>query len=387
MSTWINFKEIREQIRIGDVLEQHHVQLKVRGDKATGLCPLPTHPSRSDGRKRSPSFSVHLGKGIFHCFGCGAKGNCLDLAARLQGLNPEDPSQLRQAALKLAETFGIACRRPNGTSAERDPRTQAAIRASRAVRALSQPVTNPPARILVNEPIDFELKHLDPHHSYLAGRGISPQTIAAFGLGFCSRGMMKDRIAIPIHDPAGRLVGYAGRLVDDDGIDDEHPKYLFPGQRVRDGVLHEFRKSMLVYNLHRLSGEVNDLIVVEGFASVWWLHQSGYVNTVSLMGSSCSPEQASLIADRLTSGGRIWLMPDGNGAGIQMATQALPLLASHRFACLVRLDDDQQPTDCDGQDLNRLLGAIKSGSSEKPWVANVRRTSNLKASDPMAAKR
>src|SRR5207237_8625758 len=64
MATWINFKELRERIRIADVLKQYNVQLKVRGEKATGLCPLPTHPARSDGKKRSPSFSVHLGKGI-----------------------------------------------------------------------------------------------------------------------------------------------------------------------------------------------------------------------------------------------------------------------------------------------------------------------------------
>lgn len=73
MAVWINFKELRERIRIADLLRQHNVELKVRGEKATGLYPLPTHPSRGDGKKRSPSFSVHLGKGIWHCFGCGAK--------------------------------------------------------------------------------------------------------------------------------------------------------------------------------------------------------------------------------------------------------------------------------------------------------------------------
>ena len=99
MATWIDFKELRERVRIADVLRQHNVQLKVRGETATGLCPLPTHPARTDGKKRSPSFSVHLGKGIFHCFGCGAKGNCLDLGARLLGLDPTDPAQFRRAAL------------------------------------------------------------------------------------------------------------------------------------------------------------------------------------------------------------------------------------------------------------------------------------------------
>jgi hypothetical protein len=125
---------------------------------------------------------------------------------------------------------------------------------------------------------------------------------------------------------------------------------------------------------------------ISPFASVWWLHQIGYGNAVALMGSSCSPEQASLIAEHLTDDGRIWLMPDGNGAGAQMATQALPLLTAHRFTCLVKLKEDRQPTDCDTDELHRLLGAIRSGTSEKPRVANLSGTSNVKASRPMAAE-
>lgn len=371
MATWISFKELRERIPIARVLQEYNVQLKVRGEKATGLCPLPTHPMRNDGKKRSPSFSVHLGKGIWHCFGCGAKGNALDLGARLQGLNPDDPLQLRKAGLKLAETFGIECERPNGRGRDANGDHKRSVPIAQPAPPEPAVVSDPPTRVLVNEPIDFELKNLDPHHPYLADRGFTQQTIEHFGLGFCSRGMMKDRIAIPIHDPAGRLVGYAGRLVDDEKIDEEHPRYLFPGQRKHGGITYEFRKSMLVYNLHRVGGEVHDLIVVEGFASVWWLHQNGYPHALSLMGSSCSPQQASLIAHHLSNQGRIWLFTDGNCAGAQMAAQALPLLASHRFTRLVKLEADQQPTDCNADDLCRLLGARKSGSSEKPCVANV----------------
>ena len=386
MALWIDFKELREKIRIADLLQRHNVQLKIRGGKATGLCPLPTHPARSDGKKRSPSFSVHLGKGIWHCFGCGAKGNVLDLGARLQGLNPDDPLQLRKAALTLAETFGIECERPNGRSMQPKGIVKASEPTERPVPMQPVAVTDPAMRIFVNEPIDFELKNLDAHHPYLIDRGFAPETIEHFGLGFCSRGMMKDRIAIPIHDPAGRLIGYAGRMVDDDEIDTDHPRYLFPGQRKHDDVVHEFRKSMLVYNLHRLCGRVDDLIVVEGFASVWWLCQHGYPHAVSLMGNSCSEEQASLIAHNLTDEGRVWLLPDGDAAGAQMAAQALPLLAFYRFTRLVKLKEDWQPTDCDADDLRRLLGATKSGTSEKPRVANVLGTSNVKPSRPMAAE-
>src|SRR5581483_9720141 len=353
-TTWINFAELRERIPVTELLTQHDVKLKVRGERATGLCPLPTHPVRSDGKKRSPSFSVHLGKGIWHCFGCGAKGNALDLGARLLGLDPEDPAQLRKAVLKLAEMFGIECERPK--QQQNPPKAAARSMAPGAFHAPPPPVVNVTAKVVINEPIGFELKNLDSKHAYLFDRGFTVETIEYFGLGFCSRGMMKDRIAIPIHDEQGRLVGYAGRLVDDALIDADHPRYLFPGQRERDGALHEFHKSLLVYNLHRIATPVADLIVVEGFASVWWLHQHGYSNVTSVMGSSCSPEQAKLIADRLTGAGQIWLLPDANGAGTQMAAQALPLLAAHRPCRLVKLPANKQPTDCSSDDLKTIFG-------------------------------
>lgn len=355
-TTWICFKELREKIPIAELLNRFDVKLKIRGERATGLCPLSTHPVRNDGKKRSPSFSVHLGKGIWNCFGCGAKGNVLDLGSRLLGFDPEDPDQLRQAAINLAEMFSIVCERPKSRPSAATPPADAPPSKKEVINMSPAPVINPGMPVQVNEPIDFELKHLDPRHPYLADRGFTPETISRFGLGFCSRGLMKDRIAMPIHDKQGRLVGYAGRLVDDSLIDADHPRYLFPGQRERDGVVHEFRKSMLVYNLHRLSAPVEEVIVVEGFASVWWLHQHGYINVVSLMGSSCSPEQARLIADDVTDTGRIWLLPDGNGAGAQMATQALPLLALHRFCRLLKLPTDRQPTDCSADDLASLLG-------------------------------
>ena len=76
--------------------------------------------------------------------------------------------------------------------------------------------------------LNFELQGLDPSHAYLKERGFTTETIAYFGLGYCSRGLMQGRIAIPLHDEHGLLVGYAGRLVDDREIDEDNPKYRFP---------------------------------------------------------------------------------------------------------------------------------------------------------------
>lgn len=221
--------------------------------------------------------------------------------------------------------------------------------------------SNPPSKHLaddpegiVNAPLKFTLK-LDPSHPYLRGRGLLPETVEHFGLGLCSRGMLKDRIAIPLHNAGGELVGYAGRTIDDDAIDDDHPKYLFPGSHEREGEKHVFRKSELLYNFHRMKKTVNDLIVVEGFASVWWLHQHGFPQAVAIMGSSCSIEQRQLILDLLDEDGRLWVMTDEDDAGQALANDLLHHLASRRWCRWVRFEPGLQPTDLTGEELAGCL--------------------------------
>ena len=101
---------------------------------------------------------------------------------------------------------------------------------------------------------------------------------------------MKGRIAIPIHDASGTLVAYAGRWPGDPP--EGEPKYKLP---------EGFKKSLVLYNLNRVvafkananasSRVLLPMIVVEGYWSVFRLHQLGYPNTVALMGSDLSAAQ------------------------------------------------------------------------------------------------
>src|SRR5277367_6416726 len=113
MATWVDFKELRSKLTMAGVLARYNVELKARGDRATGFCPLPGHQSKGNGRKRSPSFSCHLVKGIFQCFSCGAKGNCLDFACLMDGGDPKDAASLRKTAIELQQIFGIASSKPS----------------------------------------------------------------------------------------------------------------------------------------------------------------------------------------------------------------------------------------------------------------------------------
>jgi DNA primase len=97
------------------------------------------------------------------------------------------------------------------------------------------------------------------------------------------------------------------------------------------------------------------LIVVEGFASVWWLWQNGFKDVLALMGSSCSPEQVRLIIDVLSSDGRIWVLPDADDAGEKCAIDVLSNVAPYRFCRWVRLDAEKQPTDYGPEELTQLI--------------------------------
>ena len=101
MSDWIDFKELRAKLDFEQVLRHYGVEVKRKGDQHQGFCPLPNH----NGKKKSPSFSANLKRGIFQCFGCGAKGNMLEFAALMTNVSLEDGAAFRGVALELQQRF------------------------------------------------------------------------------------------------------------------------------------------------------------------------------------------------------------------------------------------------------------------------------------------
>lgn len=367
-SQWLDFKALKAQLKIIDILNHHGVKLKFRGAQGSGFCPLPGH---EDGK--SPSFSVNLERHCFNCFGCGKAGNAMDLELMLQGLDPNDTQAVRRVALELAQRHhlnvgskgsrnGQATKRsrfrsdrlrPTDRTSVQSP-TDAPSAAEDATKDGGDESTSEPNEI-VNAPLGFMLHELDANHPYLLERGFTPATIEHFGLGFCSKGMLKDRIAIPLHNEIGTIVGYAGRAVDDQKVSTEHPKYLFPGRREKARQVFAFRKSMLLYNANRIEVPSESLIIVEGFTSVWWLWQNGIRNVVALMGSSASQWQIGRVAALTAEKGKLFVFPDGDEAGVQLARELLPQLAARRWTTWAKLLADEQPTDLDGDMLNALL--------------------------------
>ena len=217
------------------------------------------------------------------------------------------------------------------------------IRHDEAVPQRQKPTQNGRDRRLSDQPLrplPFRLT-LDPSHPYLAGRHISPELAATFGLGYCSHGTMQGRICIPIHDERGVLVAYTGRWASDE-LPEGVPKYDLPRQ---------FPKRRVLYNLHRVTG-AEHLVLVEGYWSVFRLHGLG-VSAVSLMGRALSAEQETLLIE---SGVRmLTLMLDGDRPGREATDELVPRLAERFFVRAVRLPDQAKPDTVPEQFLLEVL--------------------------------
>ena len=288
---WTNFAEVKATISLHRVLEDYGILERLRRsgkDQYRGACPI----HQGEGRD---AFHANLRKNAFHCFSCGAGGNVLDLVARLEQCS------LREAALRLQRRYLAAVGFPDPPRRQEPSRGQLVTKKRETNAALS-----------------FCLSGLDEAHPYVSARGLSRETAAHFGIGYYrGPGIMRGRLAIPIHDEHGRLVAYCGR-----SVTAEDPRYRFPAA---------FGKSAVIFNYHRAATFAgNDVVVVEGFFDSMRVHQAGFPSVVALMGAALSPDQEKLLVQRFR---RVTLMLDGDQAGWTASHAAAQRLASR---CSVR---------------------------------------------------
>jgi len=317
---FVDFKAIKQSVTMLQVLDHYGItaSLKCSGDSLSGPCPL-------HGGENPTQFRVSLTKNCFNCFGdCKSGGNVLDFVVKME------KTSIRQAALLLQQWFGVGSKPMENTSptgerkAEQpEPKQVVAPKQEEAKPAAKASEMIEPAEVKTkNEPLGFALRNLDTAHAYLQERGLTPETIATFGLGYCAKGSMGGRIAIPIHDSDGKLIAYAGRWPGNPPGD--APKYKLP---------NGFLKSLEVYNLHNAAKEdpSEPLVVVEGFFDCIKLWQAGFRRVVSVMGSSISDAQAALIERAAAPRGSVIILFDADSAGRAGCEQAVRILSSRVF--------------------------------------------------------
>ncbi len=199
-----------------------------------------------------------------------------------------------------------------------------------------------------NKPLKFRLEKLERQHPYLIERGLSLETVIDFGVGYCSKGMMAGRIAIPIHTLDGEVVAYAGRFPGEPT--DDTPKYKLP---------QGFRKSLELYNIDRAVKEPADtpLVLVEGFFGCMALHQLGHRKVVALMGSSMSPTQEETIRRHTNRHSRVILMLDEDEAGQAGRDDIAVRLAKFLFVKVHTFDEEnRQPESLTADELAMIVG-------------------------------
>jgi DNA primase catalytic core len=148
-----------------------------------------------------------------------------------------------------------------------------------------------------------------------------------FGIGFYpGKGCMEGRIVIPIHNEDGILVAYAGRSLGQSG-----PKYKF---RAR------FRKSQVLFNLHRAIRHGNAAVVVEGFFDCFNLHQAGFPCVVGLMGCALSQRQEVLLQKHFRE---VILMLDGDTPGRHAGSIIAARLVTKLSVRVVEVPTGTQP--------------------------------------------
>jgi DNA primase len=308
-----NIEEIKARIDIVDLVSET-VQLRRSGRSYTGYCPF--HDN-----KRTPAFAVFPESGTWRCFGqCNEGGDIFKFLMKKEGW------EFGETLRHLADRAGVTLRQL--TPQEEQQRDE-----------------NERLRELLEDAVTFFRHNL--YHTpagkaaldYLHGRGLTDATIETWGLGyapdaweagkshFAGRGYaeqdmldagmltrrddgrtydrFRHRVTFAIRDERGRMAGFGARTLDPDGL----PKYLNSPQTVL------FDKGGLLYGLDRARQAIRaqeQAVVVEGYMDVIALHQAGFANAISPMGTALTETQLRQIKKRTR---RIILALDADAAG------------------------------------------------------------------------
>ena len=375
--------QIVDRLSIVDVVGEYST-LRQRGNRYWGLCPFHT--------EKTPSFSVSADKAAFYCFGCGKGGGLIQFVMDAEQL------PFPEAVRMLAERAGVqleAEQRPTGAISRRE-------------------------YVELNSRIAETFHHVlrttgeaAPARDYLKQRGIGPQAVAAFKLGWAPaahgwllqflrskqfsdrflaqsglftrrggatggasaaelRALFWGRLMFPIVNARGEVLAFGGRTLAAEGA----PKY------VNSAETPFFRKNEQLFGLnhalpllrpgaHRRGGTTGTsgmpagggagsapsrVVVVEGYTDVMAL-TSLAVPAVATLGTAFGSAHARLLKRYQLAA---VVMFDADEAGHTAALRSLRELARHEVpATVVPLPAGRDPADLvaagQGGELQRML--------------------------------
>jgi DNA primase len=334
---------IDDLIGRADIVEiiNARVPLKKAGREYRACCPFHN--------EKTPSFWVNPVKQFYHCFGCGAHGTVLTF------LMNYDHLPFVEAVEDLASRLGVDVPREAGSGP-------------------AAPVVSDDLYAVMNKVATFygeQLAATERAGAYAAKRGLTPDTVAKFCVGYAPNAWnevlkrfgasddsrqkltdtgliiardsgdghydrFRDRLMFPIRDARGRVIAFGGRV-----LDQGEPKYLNSPETT---LFHKGHELYGLYEVRQNRAPITRLIVVEGYMDVVRLHQSGITYAVATLGTATTPEHLKR-AFRLVK--EIIFCFDGDRAGRAAAWRALqnalPEATAGRELKFLFLPDGEDP--------------------------------------------
>ncbi|MBQ7445236.1 MAG: DNA primase [Clostridia bacterium] len=288
---YISTEEVLSAVNIVSLVGQY-VPLKKQGANYVGLCPF-----HSD---RRPSLFVSEQKQIFKCFVCDVGGN----AVRFVSLADKLPYQ--EALRKVADYAGIKYAKFKEVD-------DTAVKLHNDIRALNKEA----ARFFFEN-----LKTSEKPQKYLVSRGLLPETVTKFGIGYApdswdalyrhfkAQGIsdelilkaglagknsdgtgfidrFHDRLMFPIFDEMGNVIAFGGRIMDPEA---KTAKYI----NSQETPIYVKGDHLYGLNLAKKSSE-KTAIIVEGYMDCIALHQKGIDFAVASLGTALTIKQAKLL--------------------------------------------------------------------------------------------
>ncbi len=323
---------IRREV-IDDILQRtdieslvsSYVSIKRAGSNLKGLCPFHN--------EKSPSFTIFPSDNSFYCFGCGIGGNAITFIRQIEHLDYPDAIQF------LAKRVGITVVDDNPAEAYQQKKVDKARLFKMNVDA---------AKFFHQRLFDDTPDAKAALKYFTETRRLSLATIKHFGLGYAPNsydGFMqymkrlgyteeemlecsllgrsdkgryydffRNRVMFPIIDPAGNVIAFGGRV-----MDDSKPKY----RNSSDTPVFKKLRNLFALNFARHNSS-EQIILCEGYMDVIALHAAGFTNAVATLGTAINDEQARLLS-RYTK--HVIICYDADEAGQKAASRALKMLS------------------------------------------------------------
>lgn len=334
-------------VRIEEVVGDF-VSLRKQGQDFVGICPF--HDDKN------PSMHVSPRLGIYKCFVCDAAGNPVKF------LMEHEKMSYPEAIEYLAKKYGIPLEYERTESDEE--RQQRTLRESLLI-------VNEFAQKYFMEQLRTTEEGKLMGMAYLKERGFMDATIDKFGLGYCPDGwdnftkaalekgykeeylielgltgksqsgklydIYRGRVIFPIHNDAGKIIGFGGRILKKDGKDPR--KYV----NSRENTI--YHKSDTLYGIYFAKNAIHkqqNVYLVEGYTDVISMHESGVENVVASSGTSLTQGQIRMITKRTQN---ITVLYDGDMAGIKASMRGIDMLLEQGLKIRVCLLPDGEDPD------------------------------------------